>query len=345
MFMKKNFKLVAGLVITGLIAWQCNNKKETVPSGSDNTSDTVSSVTPEGHKDSAEVVKKDSIIKPERPKVSIKSNSDYSAWPMKGNDSLRKVFLNTYKGEELHNILALNRLDRKNMGQADTLIVPNKLESNFLAYSPFPEYVEAMSSIPKIAFFSYPIQAYALYENGKLVKWGPTSMGSKAHQTTRGLHFTNWKGKEVISTVSDEWKLKWNFNIANHEGIGWHQYSMPGYPASHSCLRLLEEDAKWMYDWGEQWVLNKGGATVRAKGNPVIVYGDYPWGQRRPWKKLMDDPKANDISEQQLTDIVTPYLAEIKKEQDNRVKVLEEVKREKEQAKQQQDTAKPKETI
>ena len=38
------------------------------------------------------------------------------------------------------------------MGQADTLIVPNKLESNFLAYSPFPEYVEAMSSIPKIAF-------------------------------------------------------------------------------------------------------------------------------------------------------------------------------------------------
>lgn len=343
--MKKNFKLVAGLVITGLIAWQCNNKKETVPSGSDNTSDTVSSVTPEGHKDSAEVVKKDSIIKPERPKVSIKSNSDYSAWPMKGNDSLRKVFLNTYKGEELHSILALNRLDRKNMGQADTLIVPNKLESNFLAYSPFPEYVEAMSSIPKIAFFSYPIQAYALYENGKLVKWGPTSMGSKAHQTTRGLHFTNWKGKEVISTVSDEWKLKWNFNIANHEGIGWHQYSMPGYPASHSCLRLLEEDAKWMYDWGEQWVLNKGGATVRAKGNPVIVYGDYPWGQRRPWKKLMDDPKANDISEQQLTDIVTPYLAEIKKEQDNRVKVLEEVKREKEQAKQQQDTAKPKETI
>jgi hypothetical protein len=47
----------------------------------------------------------------------------------------------------------------------------------------------------------------------------------------------------------------------------------------------LEEDAKWMYDWGDQWVLNKGGATVRAKGNPVIVYGDYPWGQRRPWKK------------------------------------------------------------
>lgn len=26
----------------------------------------------------------------------------------------------------------------------------------------------------------------------------------------------------------------------------------------------------------------------------------------------MDDPKANDISEEQLTEIVTPFLAEIK---------------------------------
>lgn len=343
--MKKSFKL-AGLVMISAIVLQCKKQNETVTSTPDHNDATSTIVEdPKQEKDSVEVPKKDSIVKSERPTVSIKSNSDYSAWPIKGNDSLKKVFLNTYKGEDLHNILALNRLDRKNMGQADTLIVPNKLESNFLAYSPFPEYVEAMSSIPKIAFFSYPIQAYALYENGKLVKWGPTSMGSKAHQTTRGLHFTNWKGKEIISTVSDEWKLKWNFNIANHEGIGWHQYSMPGYPASHSCLRLLEEDAKWMYDWGEQWVLNKGGATVRAKGNPVIVYGDYPWGKRRPWKKLMDDPKANDISEEQLTEIVTPFLAEIKKQQDNRVKVLEEIKKEKEQAKQQQDTAKPKETM
>jgi hypothetical protein len=61
-------------------------------------------------------------------------------------------------------------------------------------------------------------------------------------------------------------------------------------------------------------VLNKGGATVRAKGNPVIVYGDYPWGQEDPGKKLMDDPKANDISEEQLTEIITPFLAEIKKQ-------------------------------
>jgi hypothetical protein len=30
--------------------------------------------------------------------------------------------------------------------------------------------------------------------------------------------------------------LRWNFNIENKLGVGWH--SLPGYPASHSCLRL-----------------------------------------------------------------------------------------------------------
>jgi peptide subunit release factor RF-3 len=40
--------------------------------------------------------------------------------------------------------------------------------------------------------------------------------------------------KLAISTVSSEWKLPYNFNIFNLDGIGWHQYDLPGYPASHS---------------------------------------------------------------------------------------------------------------
>jgi hypothetical protein len=53
--------------------------------------------------------------------------------------------------------------------------------------------------------------------------------------------FTNWKAEETTSTFNDE-GLKWNFNIANKLGVGFHQYSLPGYP-SHSCLRLQERDA------------------------------------------------------------------------------------------------------
>ena len=104
---------------------------------------------------------------------------------------------------------------------------------------------------------------------------------------------------------------------------------MPGYPASHSCLRMLEEDAKWMYNWVDTWILNKGGQSTRAKGTPVIVYGDYPWGKRRPWKKLLDSPDANNISEDEMNKIIEPQLASIMEEQENRDNVVQQIELEK----------------
>lgn len=242
---------------------------------------------------------------------------NYTAYPLKGVDTAIKAFKKKYSAGEQYIILALNRLDTKHIGRADTLIIPDKVDTNLMDYSPYPAYVDAIKDIPKIIFFSYPVQAFGAYENGKLVYWGPTSMGAKIHPTPTGLHFANWKGKQIISTVNDEWKLNWNFNIANKEGVGWHEYDLPGYPASHSCLRLLASQAKWLYTWGEQWILDNKGQLL-AKGTPVIVYGEYPWGARRPWKNLLDSPDANTIAESEVTDNVKPFLAEIQKQQEIR---------------------------
>jgi lipoprotein-anchoring transpeptidase ErfK/SrfK len=257
--------------------------------------------------------------KPEPPKP---SQYRFSAYPLKGVDTAVKAFKKKYSASEQYIILALNRLDAKHIGRADTLIIPEKIDTDLMAYSPFPVSVDMIKDIPKVIFFSYPVQAFGVYENGKLVYWGPSSMGSKIHPTPTGLHFTNWKGKQVISTVNDEWKLNWNFNIANKEGVGWHEYDLPGYPASHSCLRLLADQAKWLYDWGEQWILDKKGQLL-AKGTPVIVYGEYPWGQRRPWKNLLENPDANTISESDLNTIVQPFMEEIQKQLTIRQNVLQ----------------------
>ncbi|QCX53830.1 L,D-transpeptidase [Elizabethkingia sp. JS20170427COW] len=325
--MMKNYYL--GVIILTFVA--CNKEPISVSSNQEDTMVNVGEL----REDSLETPMQDTLkdLPAKKVHVILKTNSSYTLWPIKDQDSLKKVFLKEYSGETLRNILALNRVDLNNLWRVDSLIVPNTIEPNFLSYSPFPQYSPMLKEVRKIAFFSYPIQAYALYENGNLVKWGPTSMGSKSHQTIRGLHFTNWKGKEIISTFNDEWKLKWNFNIENHQGIGWHQYSMPGYPASHSCLRLLEDDAKWMYNWGEQWVLNPGGNSIKAKGTPVIIYGDYPWGKRRPWKNLFENPHANDVSEEDLEKIVAPYLDSILKEQYNREVVLQDLQRKKDSIK------------
>lgn len=245
----------------------------------------------------------------------------YTKWSIKDNDSLRRLFKEKFSSQELDIIVALNRVDKSTFHTQDTLVVPDKFDDDFLAYAPFPYTLEEAKEIKKLAVFSYPIQAYGLYENGELIKWGPTSLGSKEHLTPEGLYFTNWKGEEVISTADDEWILRWNFNIDNEQGIGWHQYNLPGYPASHSCLRLLEKDAKWMYDWGEEWIL-KDENTVEAKGTPVIVFGTFDFEGTKPWYHLASNSHANDIDTGSLNNLIGKYKNEIIKEQKNREEVL-----------------------
>lgn len=261
---------------------------------------------------------------PKRPKPTRKYDKPqdftYSIWSLK-NDSIRKVFKSNFSNSQINTILSLNRIDRNALQKADSLIVPDKLDDDFLAYAPFPYTLEKLFDVPKIALFSYELQAYGLYEYGELIRWGPSSMGSKTHQTPTGLFFCNWKGEEVQSTVDDEWLLRWNFNIENEEGIGWHQYELPGYPASHSCLRLLESDAKWMYDWAEEWIL-KDANTVIAKGTPVIIFGEYAFDGKSISMKLIENSKGKNISENDLDILISKHLTEIMKEQENREKVM-----------------------
>lgn len=266
-------------------------------------------------------VKKDSIVEAEKvakiDKHKISEGTEYIYWPIKVSDSLTKKFYKTYSKSEIYTIAALNRIDSDHIKRRDTIIVPKEIKANFLDYAPFPHEMNSLNSIPKIIIFSYPIQAYAVYENGSLIKWGPTNMGKKSAQTPRGLFFTNWKGRKVKSTSNDEWILNWNFNISNLGGVGFHQYALPGYPASHSCLRLLDADAQFLYNWAEQWVLEDKN-TVKVKGTPVIVYGDYTFGKKGIWNDLVKDSKITNISESQMNAIIEPHIPEILKQQEIR---------------------------
>ena len=276
---------------------------------------------PEEVKNPAQEKVSDSLKKVEEKEKEI----SYHAEIINHQDSALSVFQKKYSEEEIHNILAINRLDVKNRWRADTLVVPDKMEKDFNAYSPFPRNISLAKDIHKLALFSYPIHAYALYENGNLIKWGPTSMGKKSSPTKIGLGFTNWKKKIAISTSNSEWKLRWNFNVFNFQGIGWHQYDLPGHHASHSCMRLLEEDAEWMYTWGEQWILDEKGTKVIAKGTPVIIFGE-PNFKTKPWKELLKSPKANDYSETQLNNEIKPFLEEILTQQKIRAEYLQHKK-------------------
>jgi len=227
-------------------------------------------------------------------------------------------------------ILALNRLDSRNLSKGDSLVIPDTVFNDIMPYSPFPEKISFIDSIPKMLIFSYTIQAFAAYEYGKLIRWGPTSMGNSRTPTPAGLFHTNWKAKVTVSTVDSTWILPWAFNLDNFDGVSMHQFDLPGYPASHACARLLEDDAKWIYDWAEQWILTKDQSTILAYGTPVIIYGEYKFKKKPLWKYLVINPDTTDVSKTELDSVINKYLPVI----ENRVAVRDSViaAREKEKA-------------
>ena len=214
-------------------------------------------------------------------------------------------------------ILAVNKTDSSHFAQMDSVIAPVDISGDIAYYLPFPLSISYLKKINKIIFFSYATQTFATYEKGELIYTGPTNMGRKKDVTPTGLFFANWKAKETTSTFNDEWNLRWNFNIANKEGIGWHQYDMPGYPSSHSCLRLLEKDAQYLYNWADQWILDEKDNII-VNGTPIIIFGNYDFDAPRPWLQLVANPRYLDITKAELQNQTKPYLNKILFEQRKR---------------------------
>jgi hypothetical protein len=250
------------------------------------------------------------------PEIKVEKKIPISYTLLISKDSIKKL-IKISDSNNLKVISAINRADVKFLNKFDSIIIPSDLTLSIKQYFPFPLEASFLNAVKKIIFFSYPAQSFAAYENGILVYTGPTSMGRKADMTPTGLFYTNWKAEQTTSTFNDEWDLKWNFNIENKLGIGFHQYDMPGYPASHSCLRLSEKDAKYLYEWANQWKI-KGTDNILAQGTPVVVYGTYPFGNSKPWLSLAQNEKSLDISSADLENITKQFLPDIMQKQAQR---------------------------
>jgi lipoprotein-anchoring transpeptidase ErfK/SrfK len=205
--------------------------------------------------------------------------------------------------EKMAVLLKLNRLDTQHLRAGVTILIPERIDE-LNAYTPFPRKLESARETPKLILASLRVQAFGAYEYGNLVRWGPTSSGKKASPTPAGIYHTNWKSKATRSSINNEWLLPWYFNLDNNRGISFHQYDLPGYPASHGCLRLLADDAAWIYGWADQWTLSTDRRNIEAYGTPVIVFGKYDYGKQAPWKNLATDYSAASVTVAELEEAI-----------------------------------------
>lgn len=115
-------------------------------------------------------------------------------------------------------------------------------------YCPIEDRIDRYKDLPRIVFFNLELQIFGAYEFGELARWGPISSGKKGHETPKGTFFVNWKSADYVSKKYGK-PMPFAVNFQNEMGLFFHQQAMKGKPASHGCIRLLMEDAEWLYFW------------------------------------------------------------------------------------------------
>ncbi len=189
-----------------------------------------------------------------------------------------------FSEEQVSLLEKLNRGDRDTLVKLETIVVPGRWYGDERIYSPVPEQYPPAEKVPKVLLVHQPQQVFGAYEYGGLVRWGPISSGGPQSPTPAGVFFLNWRSPGHRSTVNRDWFLRWYFNFVNRKGHSFHEYTLPGRPASHGCIRLLGRDAKWLYEWGDPWALGPRGWTIEKYGTPVLIVGSYPFDQPTPWR-------------------------------------------------------------
>lgn len=125
-----------------------------------------------------------------------------------------------------------------------------------LAYAPFQNTIPATGR--KTVIVDPSNLAWGAFDkNGQLLRWGPVSMGKaycadtgKACHTPAGA-FTIYR-KQGGNCVSKQFPvgeggspMPWCMFF--HEGYAMHgSYQVPGFNASHGCIRMFTQDAWWL---------------------------------------------------------------------------------------------------
>lgn len=141
--------------------------------------------------------------------------------------------------------MKINRIDTRHFPIGKKVFVPVDL-SKARSYVPVPKHLADSRGEREIRIF-LNMQYFGAYENGELLFWGPCSSGSTRRRTPPGMFYVNYKERMKRSLKYDNAPMP--FSINYHNGYFIHQQSLPGYPASHGCIRLLTRDAAKLFIW------------------------------------------------------------------------------------------------
>lgn len=88
-------------------------------------------------------------------------------------------------------------------------------------------------------------QTYTVLDGGRMIKTGRVSTGKLGHRTPTGNFTIHTKRRSVTSNRYKAQMPYAMFFIGSLYAI--HQGIVPGYPASHGCVRVPAKDASYLF--------------------------------------------------------------------------------------------------
>ena len=119
---------------------------------------------------------------------------------------------------------------------------------------------ELSPSGPLMVLVSIPQQTMNVYRNGILIGRSTVSTGSKGRATPGGVFTILEKKKTHYSKKYDNAPMP-NMQRLTWTGIAMHSGNLPGYPASHGCIRLPYDFSQLLFA-----ETSKGGTVVVGDG-------------------------------------------------------------------------------
>jgi L,D-transpeptidase catalytic domain len=113
---------------------------------------------------------------------------------------------------------------------------------------------------PVVVLVSIPQQSMHVYRNGILIGRSTVSTGSKGHSTPGGVFSILEKKQTHRSKKYDNAPMPYMQRLT-WTGIAMHSGALPGYPASHGCVRLPYDFSQSLFKATE-----KGGTVVVGDG-------------------------------------------------------------------------------
>lgn len=91
-------------------------------------------------------------------------------------------------------------------------------------------------------------QHVSVYSSDGLVTQSPVSTGRPGHATPTGLFTILGKERYHYSNIYDGAPMPFMQRLT-YSGVAMHEGVLPGYPASHGCVRLPHDFAQWLFGY------------------------------------------------------------------------------------------------